>query len=373
MISFVKGIIFDQANKILKLLQDLKTKPISPDLDSGFLAKTIMMLQELLADIESLAESGDLDLDALNSNNIIKYNTYHERLLNIELFRYLIIMNYGEPEIYFKKKIVRIYKEINSLQSPPLITTISNSENYYWALPSYDIIAVPTGEERSLLNLPDLYHEMGHLIYNQSDYYLKQDIEDIIDRYYRDESQRVINEDRPSFLIGFYREKYSAWVNAWIMEFTCDLIATFLVGPAYAWTNLKLTTLSSADDRIFQDSASHPSDESRMRAIFYMLKKMGHNTEVTELEKNWSEFLTVTNNPVPQYYAYVFPQHIIEQLADYVFEGCKAIDLKVYSEQVAEFTNPIPKILNDAWLQILNHPESFQEWEKDQIALIQSA
>lgn len=38
---------------------------------------------------------------------------------------------------------------------------------HYWVHPQYEIIAVPTGEEKSLLNLPDLYHETGHLIYKQ--------------------------------------------------------------------------------------------------------------------------------------------------------------------------------------------------------------
>ena len=33
------------------------------------------------------------------------------------------------------KKKNRIFTEINCLQKQPIVTTISNSENYYWALP----------------------------------------------------------------------------------------------------------------------------------------------------------------------------------------------------------------------------------------------
>ena len=373
MISFVKGIVYDLANKTDKLLTNLAAKKLQPELDANFYDRTVELLEELRRDIRKLIDSGDLDIPTLGSNNIIRYNTFHERLLTLEVFRYLIIMNFGPAEIYFKKKIQRIYDEIHSLNTPPIITTISNSENYYWALPSYDIIAVPTGEEKSLLNLPDLYHEMGHLIFNQSAFYLKQDIEQRINSYYNDEVQRVVNEGRDPNLISFYREKRNYWMGSWIMEFVCDLIATYLVGPAYAWTNLKLTTLSSAVDRIYQDSPSHPSDESRMRAIFYMLDKMGHQKELVDIKASWAAFLTATNNPQPSNYDYIFPQEIITQLTDYVLDGCKAIDLQVYSDQVAEFGNPISKILNDAWEKSLIDPDGFVAWEKDQIEMIATA
>lgn len=367
MISFVKGIIYDQSNKTDKLLSNLATFQKPAELDTIFFDRTVELLEQLRQEINALIVSGDLDIPSLGSNNIIKYNTFHERLLTIEVFRYLIIINFGDADIYFKRKIQRIYDEIHSMNTPPIITTISNSESYYWALPSHDIIAVPTGEEKSLLNLPDLYHEMGHLIFNQSAIYLKQNIDQLIDDFYRNEIQRVLNEGRDPDLVPFFWEKRSYWLNSWVMEFVCDMIATYLVGPAYAWTNLKLTTLSSALDRVYEDSPSHPSDESRMRAVFYMLDKMGQHSELVGIKASWENFLIATNNPQPNNYDYIFPQELIEALANFVFDGCKALDLQVYNDQVKEFGNPISKILNDAWDKSFNDPSGFMEWEKEQI------
>jgi hypothetical protein len=367
MIEFVKGIFYDQLIRCTKMLEQLQSSDLNKEIDGDFLTRTVDMLRELSTEIQSLINSGDLDLKELAKNNIIRYNTFHERLLTIELFRFLVIMNYKEPEEYFKKKIHRIYKEINCLQKQPIVTTISNSENYYWALPSYDIIAVPEGEERNLLNLPDLFHEMGHLIYNQYEDYLKGGIEKSVADYYTGESERVLYEQRPVAMITFYREKQSWWKSTWIMEFACDMIATYLVGPAYAWTNLKLTTLSSGKNRIFRDSASHPSDEARMRAIVCMLKKTGHQGEVQRIEESWQEFLNATNNPKPANYAYTFPDHLISQLADFVFDGCKAIDLRTYTDQVAMFSSPITKMLNTAWDIMFTSPEKFKQWEIETI------
>lgn len=367
MISFVKGIFYDQSNRIAKMLSDLTSPHINAEMDKAFLDKTVQMLEDLNTEIQGLANSGDLDIDALAPYNIIRYNTFHERLLMIELFRYLVIINYDKPEEYFKKKINRIYTEINCLQKQPIVTTISNSENYYWALPTYDIIAVPTGEERNLLNLPDLYHEMGHLIYNQYEAYLKGAVEKNIHTYYDDEINRVHSEQRDPKLIPFYKEKEARWINGWIMEFTCDFIATYLVGPAYAWTNLKLTTLSSGKDRVYKDSPSHPSDEARMRGIFFMLEQMDHSAEVVQLKNSWQEFLKATSNPVPPNYKYIFPHQIVEELANNVLVGCQTIDLTMYNEQVKKFGNPISKILNDAWHELFNKPTGFKQWEEERI------
>ncbi len=372
MILFVKGIFYDQSNRVAKMLSDLNDPGVNQEIDKSFLDKTVEMLEVLNAEIQVLINSGDLDIEPLAQYNIIRYNTFHERLLTIELFRYLVIINYGTPEEYFKKKINRIYTEINCLQKQPIVTTISNSENYYWALPTYDIIAVPTGEERNLLNLPDLYHEMGHLIYNQYEPYLKDRIEMDINAFYNDEIHRVVDEQRDLRLISFYRDKNSRWINGWIMEFTCDFIATYLVGPAYAWTNLKLTTLSSGKDGIYEDSQSHPSDESRMRGIFHMLKMMRHSSKVAEIETSWQEFLNATSNPIPSNYSFIFPKILIEKLATNVFAGCQTIDLRIYSSQVEKFGNPISKILNDAWHELFNNPSNFSRWEEERIQEIGS-
>lgn len=373
MTSFVKGIVRDQANRVLKMIQTLNGHAVDEGLNTQFLAKTMQMLHELQDDINFLLDSGDLDIEELISSNIIRYNTFHERLIMIELFRYLVILNYGPAERYFKKKVERIYKEINCLQKPPIITTISNSQSYYWALPSYDVIAVPNGEERNLLNLPDLYHEMGHLIYNQYENYLKGDIEDSINRYYQDEIANVHLEQRAPELVNFYREKNSRWINGWVMEFTCDFIATYLVGPAYAWTNLKITTLSSGKDRVYTESVSHPSDESRMKGIFFLLGEEGFADELTNMEKSWNEFLKYTNNPVPPNYADIFPIQLLQELVRNVINGCRAIGLHSYQEQMKKNDMPISKVLNEAWQMALTDHHGFKIWEENSIKAIEES
>jgi hypothetical protein len=370
MTLFFNGIFADQANAALKMLARLRGNDIHKDMDKDFLSRTIQFLDTLHGDIMKLLQSGDLAIPQLTSSNIVKYNTFTERLQTIELFRYLPIVNYGGPEIYFKKKISRIYEEINCLQKKPIITTISNSESYYWALPSYNIIAVPTGEEKNLLNLPDLYHEIGHLVEMQYRHDFRDEFIPILDGFYRDEEQRVVDEQRDPALVPFYREKRANWINGWIMEFTCDFIATFLVGPAYAYTNLKICTLSSGKDRIYADFPSHPSDEARMRAIFYMLHQLNFGKEVRDIDALWQEFLRHVNNPMPTNYAYIFPQKLIEALGQTILKACQRVDLRSYPDQLKKFDSPISRILNDAWVEVLGNSALYKTWEEQRIGEI---
>ena len=104
MTQFLTGIFVDQANAALKMLARLRGDGINPEIDKAFHARTIQLLEQLHQDITKLIQSGDLEIPALASSTIVKYNTFTERLQTIELFRYLVIINYGEPEKYFKKK-----------------------------------------------------------------------------------------------------------------------------------------------------------------------------------------------------------------------------------------------------------------------------
>lgn len=43
----------------------------------------------------------------------------------------------------------------------------------------------------------------------------------------------------------------------------------------------------------------------------------------------------------------------------FIFEGSQSIDLRMYTDQVKEYGNPISKILNDAWQELFNNPVNF--------------
>jgi len=69
MISFLKGLFFDQASKISKMMEELNSSTISPEIEDNFLQKTKDLLHELFQEIQHLIASGDLDIESLASDS----------------------------------------------------------------------------------------------------------------------------------------------------------------------------------------------------------------------------------------------------------------------------------------------------------------
>ncbi|KMQ69208.1 hypothetical protein ACM39_03645 [Chryseobacterium sp. FH2] len=159
-----------------------------------------------------------------------------------------------------------------------MIFTTSNHHLYYWTIPQYDIIFLPVGEEQILLNLPDMYHEIGHLLYAMFGGKSCEISAVEIDRYFMGIKHK--NKEIEIKKINFL------WCKKWIEEFTCDLTATYMIGPAYAWTHLKLLSNEFGKTDIYKPSSSHPSDKARMRIIILMMDKLG----LTEEKNNSNQY-----------------------------------------------------------------------------------
>lgn len=373
MIAFIKGLYHDLDCRVQRMLAILNGKHYHDDIQKAFVPKTIEYLDELRGLLQAKISGVDLDIDILANNNLYEFNELNELFQTIELYRFEVIANYDEPEIYFNKKVARIYNEIRHLSIPPIITTISNSENYYWAHPVFEIIALPYGEENNLLNLPDLYHEIGHLICKQYPNIVKAKFSPILQQYFDAEIDRSYDEKTHEHYVPFLQNKHNRWEEYWIEEFTCDMIATYLCGPAFAWANMKMSALSNGSNAIFADSPSHPSDEARMRAVFLMLNKIGYEQDCEAIKESWEQFLTHTNNPKHPDYKYIFPETLLDALTDIVFDYCRGIDLATYDEQIAAHQNPVSKIVNNAWQNLFDNPNDFERLQREMIDEIRAS
>ena len=60
------------------------------------------------------------------------------------------------------------------------------------------------------------------------------------------------------------------------------------MGPAYAWSHMKICTTSSGINALFSYSKitkEHPPDEIRMRAILQMLHQIGQKEEGAKIQE----------------------------------------------------------------------------------------
>lgn len=365
--SFIKALYADLLHRIDVVVSDIKGIPHHRDIKDRFIDDTLNQFSIIRDELQNALDIGVLEIDVFTSNNLFSYNRLHREFNAIHSYRYLAIKNYRDPEIFFFQLITQIYSEhrINAL--PPIVSTISNHDYYYWAVPYFEIIALPSGEEHSLLNLPDMYHEIGHLLHAMFHGKSCEVSADIINKHFAKEIVRVVDEG-----LGLhYKEKLIIaqylWKESWIEEFTCDLIGTYMTGPAYAWTNLKLLSAGHGSTKIFEYSESHPADEARMRIIILMLEKLGLTEDNNKIKKAWDIFLKDTVGFQSNEYPLLYPQKLLNQIVDEFITFYQNADLASFPELVQKDAKSIAQLLNNAWNNAQSNPLDYYSYEIDSI------
>jgi hypothetical protein len=365
--DFTKALYADLLHRIDVVIDDLNRTDHHEDIKDRFIALTLKDIHEIRTVLQSSFDSGILEFEELTGNNLHLFNKSNREFKAIHSYRYLAIKNYGKPEVFFFRLISQIYDEHRINARAPIVSTISNHDYYYWAVPYYEMIALPSGEENSLLNLPDIYHEIGHLLHIMFNGGSCESSTGIIDKHFQKEMVRVEDEGIGEHYLPILEEAKYLWASSWLEEFTCDLVGTYMTGPAYAWTNLKLLSTGHGSSKIFESSDSHPADEARMTIILLMLEKLGLNEDKEKIEASWKVFLKDTEVFRPKEHSLVYPTKLLQVIVDEFYQYYNNADLASYPELLASGNISISQVLNEAWTFAQNDPSQYFSYETSAI------
>jgi hypothetical protein len=87
-------------------------------------------------------------------------------LSNIENIVIAAMSRKSDDDDFVNKLVQEICKEINYPLPPPVASCLS--QKYYHIYPYYGLICIPLLESEFVLHIPDLYHELGHPLIEQS-------------------------------------------------------------------------------------------------------------------------------------------------------------------------------------------------------------
>jgi len=283
---------------------------------------------------------------------------------------------YETPEVGYLNKLIRkIHQEINLPLTPPSVACFSTS---YYSFQSFtNVMLVPIGESKFLLQLPDSFHEIGHevLSHMSNERKLKgvenvhQNAVTFITDYYRNLRSMKEREYGPESRLFVINHIHSQWKIHWLKEFFCDLFALYTLGPAYAWSNMFLTTKKFENVYEFSDilPQTHPSDDSRMRMLIIGLKKLGFNEEAELLENQWNSMSFVVDTQPVNEYQYAYPADLLAEIAELFLCGLKECNFSIITPENIKNLDPnsIVGILNRAWQIFTDNPEEFLKWEEE--------
>ena len=261
----------------------------------------------------------------------------------------------------------RIAREINHAPLPPVVSPLSTM--YFCLDAGLGILFVPLVENRFLLHLPDVYHELGHQCFVKGSSPRLRPVAQALQAshlawmQYCDEERRRLRRSRGPKAREAGMELAQRCVPGWVVELYCDLFAVFTAGPAYAWSHLHLSALYGGSPYAVpvRESTTHPADEARMRVVLAGLRAIGFDDEAGEIEVRWSDLKVAGGFVVAPEFAAFYPAGVLDGMVGTALDGFDAAGVRGYRDAPAD---SVARVLNQAWTRFWSTPADFVDWEQ---------
>ena len=149
------------------------------------------------------------------------------------------------------------------------------------------------------------------------------------------------------------------------------MIATYWVGPAFGWANLRGCT--NLGDELFTGGEVHPADDARTMAIRLVIEKFQEQQSASVIDVRWSELMGLSGQQKPQEYGLVYPKDLVEKVVKSVCETCSQLQLVSFRDQCDADDDCIAGLLNDAWERFTSTPDSYGEFERQRITSLKAS
>jgi hypothetical protein len=367
--AFLRGLLHDLAQRCALLRSRVAAIPADPDVrDHALLAYQIV--EHVRRDVAQLVKDPSLGVPVLLRNHLHLYKRWNELASFVESYTLPYIERYAEADRRLTSLCRRLAEQVRWPTPLPLIAAFSNQ--YYWTMPDLNLICAPATEGMTLLGLPDLCHELGHILLHYEATFTGDFVRDLA-AYIAHEQRRVAAQQRPPEYQRLYNLLFAQWHDAWLREFVADMVATYLMGAAFGWQHVRLCAGRSqgAYHPALGEAAEHPADEARLRGILAVLELMGAQEVRDGIDGLWHDYLAVSGETKPTDYEVCYPQRLIESLARHTVEGCRALGLRGFDQLVAPLkADDIPSLLSEAWQRFLADPQAYVDWEREQLQIL---
>jgi hypothetical protein len=102
-----------------------------------------------------------------------------------------------------------------------------------------------------------------------------------------------------------------------------------------------------------------------MRVLLFGLERSGFVAEAAAIRQKWQELLRYHEiAPEPEYYR-CYPDDLLQMIAAHALRGTAAIGSRLAATTTSD---PVHTVLNQAWTQFWNHPDTYTDWEKNAVA-----
>jgi len=233
------------------------------------------------------------------------------------------IANATEGDIALTRLLRRVHGEIGFPLLCPAVTR--SSQELYWIDGEFHLIGVPFREDHSPLALPVLFHELGHLLFSESNDKKVQPFEDAmiavgtsVTTYFRPREIGASRRRGQGFVEGRYKAWRHLWIRHWIEELCCDAFAIFVGGPAYAWAFIHSAIAFGIDPFELPGLSAdneHPADDARVSVMLAVLRHCGFSAEADEISMFWRMAVESLGSSIDEEFKQCYPSNSLNVVA----------------------------------------------------------
>jgi hypothetical protein len=274
-------------------------------------------------------------------------------------------------DVFMNKLVFQIHKEINFPLSPPTVTCLS--KDYFSINPTLRLLEVPLAESEFLLHLPDLYHEIAHLLTATTNNPKVEPLQQALGKllfevaqYFDKERIDNLRATGPTEYFSHVFDLLERFWIPWATEICCDLFAVYTLGPAYAWSHFHLTATHGGDpyDIRLNSFMYHPPDHARMEAMLMALDLLNFKSQVTDIKERWKDLVKSIGVEQTPIYRRACPLQLLKQAVEYTLDGVKNIGCRIVDDAT---TGTVHELLNNAWQKFWVTPNQYPTWERETI------
>jgi hypothetical protein len=323
------------------------------------------LVERGLNHVRRLLLDPDLEHPSLAKQFFIEYKRLAELIQLVEENSLLALKRFNLDDRFASALLARICQESGVSGETPLCST--TSPQYYFTLPLLNVVFVPCTETSRLLGLADLFHELGHLVAARHRHALVDSLLGLVDSELDELVRQARQSSWPDALIKALGSARDRWRGPWLVEVVSDLVATYLAGPAYGWSNIRLCGAMSPD--LFGDQSSHPADSARAYGIGALLRRLGFDIEADAIDQQWRELVDLAGDTEPPTFRLSYPQQLIEKLAQASVDTCGALGLVPYGK-LSTGSQTVAALLNEAWTRFRDDPAAYPTWEHRELGIL---
>lgn len=326
-------------------------------------------IERAIETLQSLQDSSIYGRPELQAARLRRFRRVVEDLDDIEGKGIRALARTGDDDFRFNWLVDQVRKEIRFPLPAPVVSTLSTE--YFCIEVGLNLLLVPLAEADFFLHLPDLYHELGHLLletrndpriepFQQSFETGLSGVLDHLGKLEREQGRRW----GPDYSV-LQHDWEMAWMEGWLRELWCDAFSTFVLGPPYVWSHLHLSAKRDSDPfQVLDVVRSHPPNDARMRLMLACLRELGMTPAAGEIAAIWNRLLEDAQiKPEPEYMR-CFPNPLINRLAETAKSGVEGAGCRFATEGPP---GPVQGILNEAWRRFWTEPQEYVRWEQDAI------